>query len=520
MSPSARQAPPHRSTSGIEIAAGLRPADLDATRRQPRPSASPAPSVHPGHPARLATAAGRGRCASTPGSGRRRRRIGASATSSTAGQTGLSRRVRSADPDGIRLGRPVAASARSAAWACRSTRSPTWSSCSTASIRARSRTSMTINATAAILLTLYETVARRRGVDPRALRGTIQNDILKEYIARGTYIFPPGPSMRLVTDTFAYCRAELPSWNTISISGYHMREAGATAVQEVAFTVANAIAYADAALARGAGLRRVRPAPLASSSPPTTISSRRSRSSAPRGESGRRWRGSGSAPKDPRSMAMRFHVQTGGSTLTAQQPDVNVVRTTVQALSAVLGGAQSLHTNALDEALGLPTPSIARLALRTQQVLYHESGVARDRRPAGWLLLRRDPDRRDRHARAMAELDGDRRSRGHAGRPRRRLPAGRDRRRGVRRAAGRRGAASGSSSGVNAFADEGDGAASRAADDRSRTSRRRQVERTRGRPRSPRRGATADDGVAALDDARPREPRTCCRASAPASRPT
>jgi len=235
-------------------------------------------------------------------------------------------------------------------------------------------TSMTINATAAILLALYETVARRRGVDPHRLRGTIQNDILKEYIARGTYIFPPGPSMRLVTDTFAYCRDELPGWNTISISGYHMREAGATAVQEVAFTVANAIAYADAALAAGLAFDDFAPRLSFFFAAHNDLleevakfrAARRVWATVARDRFGAR---------DPKSMAMRFHVQTGGSTLTAQQPDVNVVRTTVQALAAVLGGTQSLHTNALDEALGLPTPSTARLALRTQQVLYSESGV-------------------------------------------------------------------------------------------------------------------------------------------------
>ena len=235
-------------------------------------------------------------------------------------------------------------------------------------------TSMTINATAAILLALYETVARRRGTDPHRLRGTVQNDILKEYIARGTYIFPPGPSMRLVTDTFAYCRAELPAWNTISISGYHMREAGATAVQEVAFTVANAIAYADAALAAGLGFDEFAPRLSFFFAAHSDLleevakfrAARRVWSTVARERFG---------AQDPRSMAMRFHVQTGGSTLTAQQPDVNVVRTAVQALAAVLGGTQSLHTNAMDEALGLPTPTSARLALRTQQVLHHESGV-------------------------------------------------------------------------------------------------------------------------------------------------
>jgi len=236
-------------------------------------------------------------------------------------------------------------------------------------------TSMTINATAAILLTLYETVARRRSVDPHRLRGTIQNDILKEYIARGTYIFPPGPSMRLVTDTFAYCRTELPNWNTISISGYHMREAGSTAVQEVAFTVANAIAYSEAALAAGLVFDEFAPRLSFFFAAHNDLLEEAAKFRAAR----RVWAivardRFGAA--DPRSMAMRFHVQTGGSTLTAQQPDVNVVRTTVQALAAVLGGTQSLHTNALDEALGLPTPATARLALRTQQVLATESGVA------------------------------------------------------------------------------------------------------------------------------------------------
>jgi methylmalonyl-CoA mutase N-terminal domain/subunit len=234
---------------------------------------------------------------------------------------------------------------------------------------------MTINATAAILLALYETVARRRGTDPHRLRGTVQNDILKEYIARGTYIFPPEPSMRLVTDTFAYCRAELPAWNTISISGYHMREAGATAVQEVAFTVANAIAYSEAALAAGMAFDEFAPRLSFFFAAHSDLFEEAAKFRAARRVWARVARDRFNA-SDPRSMAMRFHVQTGGSTLTAQQPDVNVVRTTVQALGAVLGGTQSLHTNALDEALGLPTPATARLALRTQQVLQHESGVA------------------------------------------------------------------------------------------------------------------------------------------------
>jgi methylmalonyl-CoA mutase N-terminal domain/subunit len=236
-------------------------------------------------------------------------------------------------------------------------------------------TSMTINATAAILLALYEAVARRQGVDPRELRGTVQNDILKEYIARGTYIFPPEPSIRLVTDTFAYCRAELPAWNTISISGYHMREAGATAAQEVAFTIANAMAYADAALAAGLAFDDFAPRLSFFFAAHNDLLEEVAKFRVARRAWARLARDRYGA-RDPRSMAMRFHVQTGGSTLTAQQPETNVVRTTVQALAAVLGGAQSLHTNALDEALGLPTPASARLALRTQQVLAHESGVA------------------------------------------------------------------------------------------------------------------------------------------------
>jgi methylmalonyl-CoA mutase N-terminal domain/subunit len=263
-------------------------------------------------------------------------------------------------------------------------------------------TSMTINSTAAILLALYETVARRRGADPRRLRGTIQNDILKEYIARGTYIYPPEPSMRLVTDTFAYCRAELPEWNTISISGYHMREAGATAVQEIAFTIANAIAYSQAALDAGLAFDEFAPRLSFFFAAHNDLLEEVAKFRAAR----RAWATVASdrfGARDPRSMAMRFHVQTGGSTLTAQQPDVNVVRTTVQALAAVLGGTQSLHTNALDEALGLPTPSTARLALRTQQVLAHESGVTATADPLGgsyyveWLTS-------ELFDRAMAEL--------------------------------------------------------------------------------------------------------------------
>jgi methylmalonyl-CoA mutase N-terminal domain/subunit len=242
--------------------------------------------------------------------------------------------------------------------------------------------SMTINATAAILLTLYQAVARRQGTDPAKLRGTVQNDILKEYIARGTYIFPPEPSMRLITDTFAYCRAELPAWNTISISGYHMREAGSTAAQEVAFTVANAIAYADAARAAGMAFDEFAPRLSFFFAAHNDLFEEVAKFRVARRVWARIARERFGAER-PESQAMRFHVQTGGSTLTAQQPDTNVVRTTVQALSALLGGAQSLHTNALDEALGLPTPATARLALRTQQVLAHESGITAPVDPLG-----------------------------------------------------------------------------------------------------------------------------------------
>jgi methylmalonyl-CoA mutase, N-terminal domain len=242
--------------------------------------------------------------------------------------------------------------------------------------------SMTINATAAILLALYETVGRRRGLDPGQLRGTVQNDILKEYIARGTYIFPPQPSMRLVTDTFAYCASELPNFNTISISGYHMREAGATAVQEVAFTVADAIAYSEAAIAAGLAFDDFAPRLSFFFAAHNDLLEEVAKFRVARRVWARVARDRFGA-REPRSMQMRFHVQTGGSTLTAQQPDTNVVRTTVQALSAVLGGAQSLHTNALDEALGLPTRATARLALRTQQVLANESGVAATADPLG-----------------------------------------------------------------------------------------------------------------------------------------
>jgi methylmalonyl-CoA mutase N-terminal domain/subunit len=236
-------------------------------------------------------------------------------------------------------------------------------------------TSMTINATAAILLSLYLAVARKQGVAFEKISGTLQNDILKEYIARGTYIYPPVPSLRLITDTFAFCAREVPNWNTISISGYHIREAGSTAVQEVAFTIADAIAYVEAAL--GAGLLIDDFAPRISFffNAHNNLLEEIAKFRAARRLWARIMRERFHA-RDPRSLMLRFHTQTAGSTLTAQQPEVNVVRTTIQALAAVLGGTQSLHTNAMDEALALPTEDAARIALRTQQVIAHESGVA------------------------------------------------------------------------------------------------------------------------------------------------
>jgi methylmalonyl-CoA mutase N-terminal domain/subunit len=246
----------------------------------------------------------------------------------------------------------------------------------------RVSTSMTINATAAILLCLYIAVAQRQGVASERLSGTVQNDILKEYVARGTYIYPPGPSMRLVTDTFAFCKARVPRWNTISISGYHMREAGCTAVQEVAFTLANGIAYVQAAL--DAGLRVDEFAPQLSFffNAHNGLLEEVAKFRAARRLWARIMRERFKA-RDPRSCMLRFHAQTAGSMLTAQQPENNVVRVTVQALAAVLGGCQSLHTNSMDEALALPSEQAVRLALRTQQVLAYESGVADTADPLG-----------------------------------------------------------------------------------------------------------------------------------------
>jgi methylmalonyl-CoA mutase N-terminal domain/subunit len=236
-------------------------------------------------------------------------------------------------------------------------------------------TSMTINATAAVLLCLYIAVARRQNVAPEKLQGTIQNDILKEYIARGTYIYPPAPSLRLVTDIFAFCSTEVPNWNTISISGYHIREAGSTAAQEVAFTLADAIAYVEAAMVAGLKVDEFAPRLSFFFNAHNNLLEEVAKFRAARRLWARLMRERFHA-RDPRSMMLRFHTQTAGSTLQAQQPEVNVVRTTIQALAAVLGGTQSLHTNAMDEALALPTEQSARLALRTQQVVAYESGVA------------------------------------------------------------------------------------------------------------------------------------------------
>ena len=236
-------------------------------------------------------------------------------------------------------------------------------------------TSMTINATAAILLCLYLAVARKQGVPFEKANGTIQNDILKEYIARGTYIFPPGPSLRLITDTFAFCAREVPNWNTISISGYHIREAGANAVQEVAFTIADAIAYVEAAIKAGLEIDDFAPRISFFFNAHNNLLEEIAKFRAARRLWARIVRERFHA-RNPRSQTLRFHTQTAGSTLTAQQPEVNIVRTAIQALAAVLGGTQSLHTNAMDEALALPTQDAARIALRTQQVIAYESGVA------------------------------------------------------------------------------------------------------------------------------------------------
>ncbi len=246
----------------------------------------------------------------------------------------------------------------------------------------RVSTSMTVNAPAAILLAMYIAAARRQGVEDKKLRGTIQNDILKEYIARGTYIFPPEPSMRLITDIFSYCSGNVPNWNTISISGYHIREAGSTAVQEVAFTLANAIAYVSAAMKAGLAVDAFAPQLSFFFNAHNNFLEEVAKYRAARRLWSEIMRDRFHA-QDPRSMMLRFHTQTAGSTLTAQQPENNVVRVTLQALAAVMGGTQSLHTNSMDEALWLPTEKSVRTALRTQQIIAYEAGVGDTIDPLG-----------------------------------------------------------------------------------------------------------------------------------------
>jgi methylmalonyl-CoA mutase, N-terminal domain len=236
-------------------------------------------------------------------------------------------------------------------------------------------TSMTINAPAAVLLAMYIAVGKRQGVDPTKLRGTVQNDILKEYIARGTYIYPPTFSMRLITDIFAYCKDHVPQWNTISISGYHIREAGSTAVQEVAFTLANGIAYVQAAIDAGLSVDDFAPQLSFFFNAHNQFLEEVAKFRAARQLWAQIMRERFEA-KNPRSWMLRFHTQTGGSTLTAQQPENNIVRVALQALAAVMGGTQSLHTNSMDEALALPSQHAAQIALRTQQVIAYETGVA------------------------------------------------------------------------------------------------------------------------------------------------
>ena len=251
-------------------------------------------------------------------------------------------------------------------------------------------TSMTINATAIILLALYVAVGKRQGVAPKQLSGTIQNDVLKEYIARGTYIYPPRDSLRIITDIFAWCERELPNWNTISISGYHIREAGSTAVQEVAFTIANAIAYVEAARAAGLDVDKLGQRLSFFFASHNDFLEEVSKFRAARRLWAHVMRDRFGA-KNPRAMQLRFHTQTAGSTLAAQQPDNNIVRVAMQALAAVLGGTQSLHCNGRDEALALPTEEAARIALRTQQIIAAESGVANTVDPFGgaWAIEKR-----------------------------------------------------------------------------------------------------------------------------------
>jgi methylmalonyl-CoA mutase, N-terminal domain len=271
----------------------------------------------------------------------------------------------------------------------------------------RVSTSMTINATAAILLCMYIAVAEKQGVPADKLDGTIQNDILKEYIARGTYVFPPRPSLRLIADTFAYCTKHVPRWNTISISGYHIREAGSTAGQEVGFTLADAIAYVETAQAAGLAVDEFAPRLAFFFAAHTDLLEEVAKFRAARRMYARIMRDRFGA-QDPKSQMLRFHTQTGGVTLTAQQPENNVVRVTIQALSAVLGGTQSLHTNSKDEALALPTEASVTTALRTQQVIAFESGVAGTIDPlAGSYVVERLTDEIEAEAtRLIEEIDG------------------------------------------------------------------------------------------------------------------
>ena len=285
-------------------------------------------------------------------------------------------------------------------------------------------TSMTINATASILLSLYIAVGKKQGVDPSQLNGTLQNDILKEYIARGTHIYPPRHSMRLVTDVFKYCSDHVPSWNTISISGYHMREAGATAVQELAFTFANGIAYVQAAIDAGLEVDGFASRLSFFFAAQNNLLEEVAKFRAARRMWAKIMRERFHA-RDPRSWRLRFHTQTAGVTLTAQQPDNNIIRTTVQALAAVLGGTQSLHVNSRDEALGLPTEESAQISLRTQQILAHESGITDTVDPlAGSYYVESLTDRLEEAAfDYIAEID---RQGGAVERPGGRLPDRRD----------------------------------------------------------------------------------------------
>jgi methylmalonyl-CoA mutase N-terminal domain/subunit len=271
----------------------------------------------------------------------------------------------------------------------------------------RVSTSMTINSTAAVLMAMYVAVGNRQGVDREALRGTIQNDILKEYMARGTYIFPPGPSMRLITDTFAWCADHTPRFNTISISGYHIREAGATAGQEVGLTLADGIAYVEAALAAGLEVDSFAPRLAFFFGAHNDLLEEVAKFRAARRLWARVMRERFTA-RNPRSMMLRFHTQTDGVTLTAQQPEINIIRVTVQALAAVLGGTQSLHTNSYDEALSLPTEKAVRIALRTQQVIAHESGIPNTIDPLGGsYYIESMTDRIEAEAeRIISEVDG------------------------------------------------------------------------------------------------------------------